>query len=125
MPSDEEVTQRAGSLGAMTGFTAQAFEALRPPFAHALLAYMPDQTSDGPPRTVRSSRTYSACPFPAIADKLRCLLTSVKQTPRQEGQGQRCGMSQSTAHTWIPRLHPVVHQAFAHHDLLPARTAAD
>ena len=70
MPSDEEVTQRAGSLGSMTGFTAQAFEALLPPFEHALLAYMHDHTSDGQPRTVRSYRTYNACPLPAIADKL-------------------------------------------------------
>jgi hypothetical protein len=32
MPSDEEVTQRAGRLQALTGFTERACTALRPPF---------------------------------------------------------------------------------------------
>jgi hypothetical protein len=36
MPSYEEVTQRAGSVQARTGFTLQEFEALRPHFEHAL-----------------------------------------------------------------------------------------
>ncbi|HXH09111.1 MAG TPA: hypothetical protein VNP04_04995 [Alphaproteobacteria bacterium] len=37
MPSYEEVTQRAGSLRAMTGFTATEFQALLPPFEQALV----------------------------------------------------------------------------------------
>jgi hypothetical protein len=40
MPSDEEVTTRWGSLQAMTGFTEEAFQALLPPFAQALVADM-------------------------------------------------------------------------------------
>jgi Helix-turn-helix of DDE superfamily endonuclease len=111
MPRDEEVTQRAGSLRAMTGFTAQAFEALLPPFEQACVAYMHDHTIDGQPRTVRRSRTYDTCPFPTIADNLLFLLTYVKQKPIQEGQGQLFGMSQSTAHKWLHLLHRVLHQA--------------
>ena len=38
MPSYEEVTQRAGSLRAMTGLTQPEFLALLPPFEHAFLA---------------------------------------------------------------------------------------
>jgi hypothetical protein len=46
----------------MTGFTAQEFEALLPPFAQAVVAYMPDHPSDGQPCTVRRDRTYDPCP---------------------------------------------------------------
>ena len=56
MPSDEDVTQRAGSVQAMTGFTPQEFTALLPHVEHALAAYLQDRTIDGQPRT---SRRYS------------------------------------------------------------------
>jgi hypothetical protein len=62
MPSDEAVTPRAGSVRSMTGFTAQEFEALLPPFEQAVVAYMPDHTIDGQPCTVRRDRTYDTCP---------------------------------------------------------------
>jgi hypothetical protein len=51
MPSSEEVTQRAGSLRAMTGLTQPEFEALRPHFEPALLRDMEDHTRAGHPRT--------------------------------------------------------------------------
>ena len=44
MPSDEEVTQRAGRLRAMTGLTEPTFTALLPPFEHALAVYLQDRT---------------------------------------------------------------------------------
>jgi hypothetical protein len=47
MPSYEEVTQRGGSLRAMTGLTEQEFTALLPHFEHALAAYMQDRPIDG------------------------------------------------------------------------------
>jgi hypothetical protein len=56
MPCDAEVTPRAGSLRAMTGFTEHAFTARLPPFAHALMAYRRDHTLDGQPRTSRRER---------------------------------------------------------------------
>jgi hypothetical protein len=62
MPSAEEVTTRAGSVRAMTGFTAHAFEALLPPVEHAFMAYMHDHTMEGQPRTVRRDRTSDTCP---------------------------------------------------------------
>jgi hypothetical protein len=62
MPSDEDVRQRAGSLQAMTGFTQHDFEALLPPFEHALGAYLQDRTSDGHPRTSRRDRSSDNCP---------------------------------------------------------------
>ena len=58
-----------------------------------------------------------------MADKLLFILTYVKQHPIQAMQGQLFGMSQSNANTWIHVLHPVLNQALADQELLPARTA--
>lgn len=62
MPSDEEVTTRAGSGRAMTGVTAPAFQALLPPFEPAVVASMHDHTMEGQPRTVRRDRTSATWP---------------------------------------------------------------
>ena len=123
MPSYDEVTQRAGSLRAMTGLTQPEFSALLAHFEHAFLAYMEDHTIDGQPRTSRRYSTYDTSPLPTMADKLLFILTYLKQNPIQEVQGQLFGMSQANANKWIHLLHAVWHLAFAHHDVLPARTA--
>jgi Helix-turn-helix of DDE superfamily endonuclease len=123
MPSYEEVTQRAGSLRAMTGLTAQEFTALLPHFEQALAAYLQDRTLDGQPRTSRRYSPDHNCPLPTIADKLLFILTYLKQNPIQEVQGQLFGMSQSNANKWIHLLHAVLNHALAHQELLPARTA--
>jgi len=123
MPSYEDVTQRAGSLQAMTGITTQEFEALLPHFEHALVAYLQERTIDGQPRTSRRYSTYDNCPLPTTADKQLFILTYVKQNPIQELQGQLFGMSQSNANKWIHLLHAVLNQALAHQELLPARSA--
>lgn len=125
MPSDEEGTQRAGSLRAMTGLTEHEFTALLPPFEHAWLAYMQDHTLDGHPRTSRRYSPYETSPLPTMADKLLLILTYVKQNPIQEMQGQLFGMSQSHAHKGIHLLHTVLNQALGPQELLPARTAAE
>jgi hypothetical protein len=125
MPSYEEVTQRAGSLRAMTGLTEAEFMALLPHFEQAFVGYMRDRTIDGQPRTSRRYTTYDTCPLPTTADKLLFILTYLKQNPIQEVQGQLFGMSQSNANKWIYLLHPVLNQALADQELLPARTADD
>jgi hypothetical protein len=125
MPTYEEVTQRAGSLRAMTGLTEPEFTALLPHFERAFEAYMLDRTIDGQPRTSRRHTTYATCPLPTVADKLLFILTYVKQNPIQEIQGQLFGMSQSNANKWIHLLHPILNQALAYQDLLPARTAEE
>jgi Helix-turn-helix of DDE superfamily endonuclease len=125
MPSYEEVTQRAGSLRAMTGLTQPEFTALLPPFEHAFLAYMQEHTIDGQPRTSRRYSTYDTSPLPTMADKLLFILTYLKQNPIQEVQGQLFGMSQSNANKWLHLLHTVLNQALGQQELLPARTAAE
>jgi Helix-turn-helix of DDE superfamily endonuclease len=123
MPRYEEVTQRAGSVRALTGLTEAEFQALLPLLEQTLMIYMHDRTIDGQPRTSRRYRTYGTCPLPTIADKLLFILTYLKQHPIQEVQGQLFGMSQSNANTWIHLLHPVLNQALADQERLPARTA--
>jgi Helix-turn-helix of DDE superfamily endonuclease len=123
MPSYEDVTQRAGSLRAMTGLTAKEFQALLPHFAQAFETYMGTRTIEGQPRTSRRYSPYVTCPLPTMADKLLFILTSVKQNPIQAIQGQLFGMSQSNANKWIHLLHTALNQALADQDLLPARTA--
>jgi hypothetical protein len=125
MPSYEDVTQRAGSLRAMTGLTEPEFTALLPHFEHALAAYLRDRTIDGQPRTSRRYSAYNNCPLPTVADKQLFILTYIKQNPIQEMQAQLFGMSQSNANKWIHLLHAVLNQALAHQDLLPARNADD
>ena len=109
----------------MTGVTEAEFMALLPHVAHAFVVYLQDRPIDGPPRTSRRYTTYGTCPLPTMADKRLFILTSVKQHPSQEVQGQLFGMSQSHANTWIHRRHPVLNQALADQELLPARTADD
>jgi hypothetical protein len=123
MPSYEEVTERAGSLRAMTGLTETEFQALLPHFEQAFVAYLGNRTIDGHPRTSRRYSTYATCPLPTMADKLLFMLTYLKQNPIQEVQGQLFGMSQSNTNKWIHLLHPVLNEALAAHQLLPARTA--
>jgi Helix-turn-helix of DDE superfamily endonuclease len=111
MPSDEDVTQRAGSLRTMTGLTEPEFTALLPHFEHALAAYLQARTVDGQPRTSRRYSPYDHCPLPTTADQLLFILTYMKQNPIQEVQGQLFGMSQSNANTWIHLLHSVLNHA--------------
>jgi Helix-turn-helix of DDE superfamily endonuclease len=125
MPSYEEVTRRAGSLRSMTGLTEAEFMALLLHFEQAFVVSMQDRTIDGQPRTSRRYSTYASCPLPTTADKLLFILTYLKQNPIQEVQGQLFGMSQSNANKWIHLLHPVLNQALADQELLPARTADD
>ena len=107
----KEVTQRAGSLRALTGLMDAEFQALLPLFEQALVTSRHDRTMDGQPRTSRRYRTYGTCPLPTSADKRLFMLTYLKQHPIQEVQGQLFGLSQSHANQWIRRLHPVLNQA--------------
>ena len=125
MPSSEEVTQRAGSLRAMTGLPAAECMGLLPPFEHAFVTDRQDHTSDGQPRTSRRSSSYDTCPLPALVDTLLCILIDVQQNPIQAMHGQLLGMSQSHANKWRHLLHPVLNQTRAQQELLPARTAAE
>ena len=64
MPRFEEVTQRAGSLQALTGLTEAEFQALLSYFEQAFVTSMHDRTIDGQPRTSRRYSAYDNCPLP-------------------------------------------------------------
>jgi hypothetical protein len=104
---------------------AHPFQALLPHFEQAFVTYMQDRPIDEQPRTSRRYSTYDTCPLPTLADKLLFMLTYVKQHPIQVVQGQLFGMSQSHANKWIHVLHPMLNQALADQERLPARTAAE
>jgi hypothetical protein len=125
MPSDEEVTQCAGSLRSMTGLTEAECMALLLHFEQALVGSMPDRTMAGQPRTSRRYRTDARCPRPTTADTRLFILTDVQQHPSQAGQGQLLGLSPSHANTWMPLRHAVLTQAVADPARLPARPADD
>jgi hypothetical protein len=125
MPSYEELTQRAGSLRAMTGLTAPEFTALLPYFEHAFLVCMEDHAIDGQPRISRRYSAYDTSPLPTMADKLLFILTYLKQNPIQEVQGQLLAMSQANVNKWMHLLQTVLNQAIAQQELLPARTSGE
>jgi len=125
MPSYEDVTQRAGSLRAMTGLAETEFQALLPHFEQAFETYLGTRTIDGHPRTSRRYSPYVTCPLLTMADKLLFILSDLTHHPIQELQGQLLEMSQANANKWIHRLHAVLHQALADQELLPARTAEE
>jgi hypothetical protein len=125
MPCYEEVTQRAGSLRSMTGLTEAEFIARLPHVEQAFVVYRQDRPIDGQPRTSRRYTTDDTWPLPTTADKLLFILTYLKQNPMQQVQGQLFGMSPAPANTWIHLLPPVLTQALADPELLPARTADD
>jgi hypothetical protein len=119
------VTQRAGSLRALTGLTDAECQALLPHVAQAFVTHRHDRTIAGQPRTSRRYSTYDTCPRPTLADKRLWMLTDLKPNPLQAGQGQLVGMRHSQANTWMHVRPPVLHQALADPARLPARTAAE
>ncbi len=113
MPRYDEVTQRVGSLRAMTGLTDTEFQALLPVFEQAFERSMATRTVDGQPRAGRRYRAYVNGPLPTMADKLPLILSYLKHHPIQEMQGQLFGVSQSNANQWIHLLHAALNQALA------------
>ena len=96
MPSDEEVTQRAGSLRSMTGVTEAEFMALLPHVEQAFGASMQHRTIDGSPRTSRRYSTYDTCPLPTMADKLLFILTYLNRAQSKKCKDSSLGCPNRT-----------------------------
>ena len=118
MPSDEEVTQRAGSLRSMMGLTEAECTAQLPYVEQALAASLQDRTMDGLPRTSRRYHTYDHGPVPTITATRLFILTYVQQPSIQAVPGQLFEMSPSHARQWIHRRHPALNHALADQELL-------
>src|SRR5262245_28499903 len=85
----------------LTSLTLEEFRQLVPPFEATFQAHMAQWRFDGQPRTARRYTTYQNCPLPTPADRLLCILTSLKTYSLQVVHGRLFGMGQSQANQWI------------------------
>ena len=76
---------------------------------------------EGKPRQHRAYSIYKNSTFATMEDMLLFILTYMKTYPIQQTQAQLFGMQQSQANQWIHLLSPLVKQALADCDELPAR----
>jgi hypothetical protein len=107
----------------LTGYTLKEFLALLPYFRAAFIAHMEKYTVTGKPRRARRYSTYKNSPLPTVEDKLLFILVYLKQAATQELHGETFGMTQSVVNQWIHLLQPVLNQALAQAEMLPAREA--
>lgn len=108
---------------AMTGYTVEEFLALLPFFLPRLEAYLDTHTLKGKVRTKRRYAPYENATFRTVEDMLLFILIYLKQGTTQEMHATLFGMHQSDANVWIHVLHPILNQALADLDALPARKA--
>ncbi|MEI7903539.1 MAG: transposase family protein [bacterium] len=120
-----QTAHNATQFLALTGYTQAEFQGLLPYFETKFTAHMATQTLAGTPRRARTYSAYANSPLPTIEDKLFFILTYLKTANLQVVQGALFGMTQPVANQWIHRLLPIVNQALAAADVLPARTMAE
>jgi hypothetical protein len=106
---------------AMTGYTVEEFQALLPYFRTRFESYVQTTRLDGEPRTQRSYCSYRNSPLPTIEDKELFILVYLKQGTTQDVQAALFNMCQPKANVWIHLLHPILNQALADAEVLPAR----
>jgi hypothetical protein len=120
-----EVSQDSRKFLALTGYTVKEFQALLPYFHAQFAQFVATTRLDGKPRTQRQYTDYQNSPLPTIADKQFFILAYLKQGTIQTTHGALFGMHQSDANRWIHLLHPLLNQALAALDELPARDAQE
>ena len=106
---------------ALTGYTVDEFRALLSFFRVRFQAYVARFTLEGKPRQKRTYSTYKNSTFSSMEDTLLFILNYMKTYPIQQTQAQLFGIQQSQANQWIHLLLPMVKQALADCDELPAR----
>jgi hypothetical protein len=100
MPSDEDVTQRAGSLCAMTGLAETEFQALLPHFEQAFETYLGTRTIDGHPRTSRRYSPYVICPLLTMADQI----TTGSSEPLEKGPSSHVSQGEARSSPGWPTV---------------------
>lgn len=106
---------------ALTGYTREEFDALLPTFADCFYERMGTHQLNGKPRGKRRYVDYQNSPLVTAEDKLFFILNYLKSNNLQTVQGACFGLSQPKANQWIHTLHPVLNQALARREALPAR----
>ena len=109
----------------LTSLTVNEFAQLAPPFEAAFQAHMALWRLDGKPRTARRYATSTHCPLPTPADRLLCILVSLKTYPLQVVQGRLFGMGQSQAHQWMHVLWVVLRATLRTLGDAPTRSLTD
>ena len=78
----------------------------------------------GNPARAAATVPMSTCPLPTMADKLLFILTYCETESHSRGARTALwDVANRNANKWIHLLHPVLNQALADQELLPARTA--
>lgn len=121
----ETLSQNPRKFLAMTGYTADEFEALVPYFRTAFENHVALYRLDGKKRTKRRYSEYKNSPLPTIEDKLLFILVYLKQGGLQEAHATLFEMHQPNANSWIHLLHPILNQALAAAGELPVREAQE
>ena len=121
MSKYQEHVQKPAEFLALTGHTHEEFSALLPHFADCFYKRMRTHRLDGKPRGKRRYSDYKNSPLATIEDKLFFILSYLKSNNLQMVQGSLFQMSQPKANQWIHTLHPVLNQALAQAEALPAR----
>ena len=116
-----ELIQNPRRFLALTGYTVAEFRALFSFFTVRFQAYVARFTLEGKPRQHRAYSPYKNSTFATMEDMLLFILTYMKTYTIQQTQAQLFGMQQSQANQWIHLLSPLVKQALADCDELPAR----
>jgi hypothetical protein len=123
MTNYADLSQKPKRFLSLTAYTLEEFLALLPYFTHAFAAHMEKYTVTGKPRRARRYSTYKNSPLPTIEDKLLFILVYLKQAATQELHGETFAMTQSVVNQWVHLLQPVLNQALAQAEMLPAREA--
>jgi hypothetical protein len=124
MASYDELSTNPSKFLAMTGYTAEEFQALLPHFQAEFENFVETQTLERKPRTRRKHSTYKNSSLPTMEDKLLFILIYLKQGTTQEMHATLFGMHQPDANRWIHVLHALLNQALAAQGKLPVRDAA-
>jgi len=106
----------------LTGYTAEEFQALLPYFSTRFNAYISEYTLEGKKRARRGYVSYKNSPLPTIEDKLLFILIYLKTNNLQSVQAELFRMHQPEANLWIHILAPLLNQALADSQHLPARS---
>ncbi len=118
-----DIAHNGARVRSFTSLDPDEFAALVPVFERCFLDHMQTYTMDGLPRLNRRYTPYKNSPLPTSEDKLLFMLVHIKQHLTQDVHGQLFGMGQSDTNTWLQLLRPILHQALAQLDALPARLA--
>ncbi len=118
-----DIAHNGARVRSFTSLDPDEFAALVPVFERCFLDHMQTYTMDGLPRLNRRYTPYKNSPLPTSEDKLLFMLVHIKQHLTQDVHGQLFGMGQSDTNKWLQLLRPILHQALAQLDALPARLA--